>query len=217
VILRRTRRRGAGWAGALAVGLLLGLTATTLRAQVADSVRAGVTRQDLVVLDSGARTAPSPVEERPPISPRRAFLYSFVLPGAGQAQLDRAYAGGFFVFVEITALALIHRSAEDLRIARAFRGDSMPLSYQIDPITGVAALDTLGNPIVTQWSTSRYSDAWIRTRRLHLEDWMAVLVFNHLFSGADAYVAAQLWDLPAKVSLRTTPNGPALTASFSFR
>ncbi len=39
---------------------------------------------------------------------------------------------------------------------------------------------------------------------------MAVLIFNHLFAGADAYVAAQLWDLPGKVALRQLPFGPAI-------
>ena len=34
-------------------------------------------------------------------------------------------------------------------------------------------------------------------RKTHVEDWEAALVFNHLISAADAFVAAQLWDLPA--------------------
>ena len=192
--------------------LCVAVAAAPLAAQEVDSLRAGITRPApsvAVVTEADSL--------RPPISPKRAFLYSLVLPGAGQAQLGRAYATGFFVFVEVSALAILHRSNEDLRIARAARPDSMPLRYQIDPVSGVAARDTLGNPIVTAWQRSRYSDAWIRTRRLHREDWVAVLVFNHLFAGADAFVAAQLWDLPAKLAVRTTPNGPMLSASFSFR
>ena len=57
----------------------------------------------------------------------------------------------------------------------------------------------------------------MRTRRLHYEDWIAVLIFNHLFAGADAFVAAQLWDLPGKVAIRQTPFGPLIQASFRFR
>jgi hypothetical protein len=49
-----------------------------------------------------------------------------------------------------------------------------------------------------------------------VEDWVAVLFFNHLFSGADAYVAALLWDLPEKVSLVQTPMGPALSTRLWF-
>jgi hypothetical protein len=30
-------------------------------------------------------------------------------------------------------------------------------------------------------------------------------VFNHLISGAEAFVSAQLWDLPAQVSVQRTP------------
>lgn len=154
---------------------------------------------------------------RPPISPRRAFLYSFLVPGAGQARLDRGYAGGMFFLIELTALALAHRSAEDLRIARRFSGDSIPLRFQINPVTGLPTLGTDGQPIVAAWRAPRYDEAFVRTRRLHYEDWLAVLAFNHLFAGADAFVAAQLWDLPGKVGMRQTPLGPAIQASFSFR
>ena len=92
----------------------------------------------------------------------------------------------------------------------------MPRTYQLDASTGLAARDTLGLPIVTAWDVPRYTEAFVRTRRLHLEDWMAVLIFNHLFAGADAYVAAQLWDLPEKVAIRQTPFGPAIAATFRF-
>ena len=37
----------------------------------------------------------------------------------------------------------------------------------------------------------------VRTRAAHVEDWVALLVANHLFAGADAFVAAHLWDVPA--------------------
>lgn len=158
----------------------------------------------------------APVLQGPPISPRRAFLTSLLLPGVGQAQLDRPYAGGVFLLVEAVALVLIQRSVEDLRIAQRFAGDSVPLRYQVDPITGVVARNTDGEPIVAEWRANRYTESWVRTRRLHLEDWTALLLFNHLFAGADAFVAAQLWDLPDKVGLRQTPFGPALVATFRF-
>lgn len=154
---------------------------------------------------------------RPPISPRRAFLYSLLVPGAGQAKLDRGYAGGMFFLIEVTSLALVHRSAEDLRVARRFAGDSMPLRYQINATTGLPTLGTDGRPVVAEWRVSRYDAAYVRTRRLHYEDWLAVMAFNHLFAGVDAFVAAQLWDLPGKVGLRQTPFGPLIQASFSFR
>ena len=169
----------------------------TLRAQQADSARAGI----------GA----------PPISPRRAFLYSLLLPGAGQAMLDRATAGGMFFLIEAVGLVLVHRSAEDLRIARTFAGDSMPLRYATDPVTGLPARTSTGGLQVAEWSVPRYTDAYVRTRRLHYEDWLAVLVFNHLFAGADAFVAAQLWDLPVRIGVMPAATGARISASFRRR
>ncbi len=188
------------------------------RAQQVDSARAGVTRRPPAPERPVIAAPAAPADTaRPPITPRRAFLYSFLVPGAGQAKLDRSYAGAMFFVIEVGAIALAHRSAEDLRIARRFANDSMPLTYQLNPTTGVPVRDTLGNPVVATWKVSRYDDAYVRTRRLHYEDWIAVVAFNHLFSGADAFVAAQLWDLPGKVGLRQTPFGPLIQASFAFR
>ena len=206
---------------ALLALLLLAPTRAPLGAQQLDSVRAGLRRP--AAGEAPDRRAPTVIPAAtdsvltPPISPRRAFLYSFVLPGAGQAKLDRGYAGGMFFLIEATAIALAHRSAEDLRVARAFRDDSVPLRYDVNPTTGLAVLDAEGNPRVSQWSSSRYDEAYVKTRRLHYEDWLAVLFFNHLFAGADAFVAAQLWDLPGKVGLRQTPFGPLIQATIPFR
>lgn len=154
---------------------------------------------------------------RPPVTPRRAFLYSLAIPGAGQASLGRHFWGGAFFLAEGLSLALVYRSAEDLRLARQFRADSVPASYQVDA-AGQPVLDGSGRPTVATWNVSRYSAARVRARRTHYEDWLAVLVFNHLIAGADAFVAAQLWDLPARVGVRTSPAGqPAVVASLSFR
>jgi hypothetical protein len=183
--------------------------------QTVDGARAGIERPAAEVTLPVQDQTRSPLEG-PPITPRRAFFTSLLLPGAGQARLDRPYAGGVFLLIEAISLTLMHRSAEDLRIARNFRGDSMPARYQIDATTGLVARDAAGAPIVAAWDTPRYNDTWVRTRRLHLEDWTAVLIFNHLFAGADAFVAAQLWDLPQKVAIKQTPFGPALAATFSF-
>ena len=184
--------------------LLAVLVACPVAAQQVDSARAGISRPIPAPAANPTAQVRAVDTLAPPISPRRAFLYSVLLPGSGQAALDRQAAGGMFFVIEIAALTFVHRSAEDLRIARAFAGDSMPLRYRIDATTGLAQLDASGAPIVDAWSLPRYNADWVRTRKLHYEDWMAVLVFNHLFSGADAFVAAWLWDLPAKVALQPT-------------
>lgn len=184
-------------------------------AQSAEGLRVGAGGAGTTANPQAAVRADS-LERRPPITPRRAFLTSLAMPGVGQAALDRPYAGGVFLLVEALSLTMLHRSAEDLRLARRFSRDSMPSAFQTDPVTGIVARDSLGNAIVTDWQRSRFSPGWVRTRRLHVEDWLAVLFFNHLFAGADAFVAAQLWDLPDKVSLRQTPFGPALSATLRF-
>jgi predicted branched-subunit amino acid permease len=51
---------------------------------------------------------------------------------------------------------------------------------------------------------------------LHLEDWLAVLASNHLFAGADAFVAAQLWDVPVSLSAIPRPNGAVFVATLRW-
>ncbi len=156
---------------------------------------------------------------RVPLSPGRAFLYSLAVPGLAQARLDRPIVGAGFFLVEAIAIAVIHRTTDDLRLARAFSRDSVPLRYAVNTETGAAQLDGNGNPVVAEWQPAPYSEALVRARKLQLEDWTAVLIFNHLIAGAEAFVAAQLWDLPEHVRLRAAPlpHGVALGVTFSAR
>ncbi|MCC7193980.1 MAG: hypothetical protein IT356_00320 [Gemmatimonadaceae bacterium] len=160
------------------------------------------------------RLSPAGVADtaRLPLSPGRAFLYSLAVPGLAQARLGRPIVGAGFFLVEAVAIAVIHRTSDELRLARAFRRDSVPLRYSINEQTGVAQTDANGNPVVAAWLAPAYSDSLVRARRLQLEDWSAVLVFNHLVAGAEAFVASQLWDLPEHVKLRATnlPRGVGL-------
>lgn len=190
----------------------------TATAQQIDSMRAGVQRPTAPSATQAASTRPAtPDTILPPITPRRAFLYSLLVPGAGQARLDRGRAGAMFFLIEVSSIMLAHRSAEDLRIARRFSRDSIPLRYQLNATTGQPVLDANGLPTVAEWRASRYDAAYVRTRKLHYEDWIAVVAFNHLFAGADAFVAAQLWDLPGRVAIKQTPFGPLLLATIPFR
>jgi hypothetical protein len=182
----RTQRLFAAAAILFGFGL-----APALQAQGASSARAGVTARS----DS----------TRPPISPKQAFLYSLLVPGLAQAKLDRPMVGAGFFLVEAFAIALIHRTADDLRLARAYQRDSIPLRFVVDPLTGVPQLDASGKPMVAEWAAPYYSKELVKVRRLQLEDWTAVLLFNHLISGAEAFVGAQLWDLPQHVQVRAAP------------
>jgi hypothetical protein len=142
---------------------------------------------------------------RPPLSPRRAFFYSLMVPGLAQAKLDRPLVGAGFFLVEAFAVALVHRTADDLRLARAYQRDSIAVRFVTDPTTGAPRLDAAGKPTVAEWGGTHYTKELIRTRELQLEDWTAILLFNHLIAGAEAFVGAQLWDLPQHVQLRAAP------------
>jgi hypothetical protein len=135
-------------------------------------------------------SGPKP-ERQPPLSPRRAFTYSLFLPGYAQSVLGRGRAGTLLVAFESAALIMVRISAADVREARRNVVDSVPVSF----------VDANGNPLV-RYERTAFSRDLIRSRRAHFEDWVAVLMANHLFSALDAYVAALLWDLPAEVSVR---------------
>jgi hypothetical protein len=153
--------------------------------------------------------AASPIP-RPPISPRRAMIYSLLVPGLGQARLQRAATGAFFAFVEAGALAMAAKSSFDLAEAKAFRGDSLIVASIPVDTAGVA-----GTPVNTT-QRNPFGTSLARARRLHLEDWLALVAFNHLISGAEAFVSANLWGVPGEVAVRPTPNGAALSMTVAW-
>lgn len=95
--------------GSIAAAFLLAaLLATPLRAQVPpapDTAQRPIARGDSV-------------RPRPPISPTGAFLRSLVLPGWGQARLNRNVTGGLFVAFEALAAAMVWKSEWQLDWAR---------------------------------------------------------------------------------------------------
>lgn len=159
---------------------------------------------------------PAPTDSaKPPISPKRAFLYSFLVPGYGQSVLDRPIAGTLFFAAEVTWIALAVKAAADLRFARAHEADSIAVSYEFDP-DGTVRLDSLGNPVPASYAPNRYAEDRVAARQKHLEDYYALLIANHLLAGAEAFVAAQLWDLPARVSIKALPFGAVFAATIRW-
>jgi hypothetical protein len=167
----------------------------TASSNVANAQRADTARVAARPKVDTTRTTP-----QPPLSPRRAFLYSLVAPGYAQSRLGRPIGGALFVFTESIAIAMLRESAADLREARLFRRDTLEYIGN-DPSTG--------SPIMHRNS---YNDELISIRRGHVEDWIAFLIANHLFAGADAYVAAHLWDLPSQISVTPTTSGTIVAA-----
>jgi hypothetical protein len=192
------------------------LMAAPLSAQVTtDTTRA---RQDTVprtARDSLARLRLDSLRLRelalrPPVSPGRAFLTSLFVPGLGQSRLGRQLPGAVYAGVEAMSVVMILKAKNDLRIARAHANTTIVNQYQVDPQTGAPVLDENGQLVPLDTVPNRFDAERVEARRTQVEDWIAVLIFNHLFAGADAFVASLLWDLPARVGLRHLPRGYGL-------
>ena len=217
-----TLLRKVGWvrfphspAISLALALLcsLSLAPRSSEAQQRDSGRAGIAPPKT----QARPTSPHDTTPRPPMSPRRAFLTSLLLPGYAQTVFGRDRAAMLFTIIEIGSIGMARKSALDLAEARALAHDSVVATYKIDPTTGVAEIDPkTGLPVPDTWIASRYTPDRIKARRTHYEDWIAAIIFNHLFSGADAYVAANLWDFKTNIGAVSTARSVTVYASVSL-
>jgi hypothetical protein len=174
---------------------------------LAPAAAAGAQQRDTLATPRAPKVSPgiSPDSIRPPLSPGRALLYSMAVPGYSQAVLGRHKAAAFFLIAEAVSIAMIRESGADVREARSTANDTVVVSYV--NANGAASLVS---------DSSQFNTAYVRTRRAHVEDWTALLVANHLIAGADAFVAANLWDVPVRVGLRRMPSG-ATALAFSIR
>ncbi len=190
----------------LSVVALLAPLGAPLAAQQRDSVPAKPVPQTGAT--SVAMLAPLTQRGRftPPLTPKRAFMYSALLPGFGQSRLDRGTSGALFASIELASIVMMRRSQMDLREARRYQIDTLPNQYL------VAADAVIKDGVFT----NRFTRDLVRTRRLHVEDWMAVVAFNHLFAGADAFVSAQLWDVPVELTAYPRPSGAVFAATVRF-
>jgi len=152
------------------------------------------------------------------MTPRRAFLSSLLIPGYAQNVFGRDRASMLFAVIEVGAIGMARKAALDLAEAKTLAGDSVVATYKIDPNTGIAEIDPkTGLPIPDTYIASRFTPDRVKARRTHYEDWVAAIVFNHLFSGADAYVAANLWDFKANIGVVATPRSAGVYASLRLR
>jgi len=181
-------------------------------AQQRDSARAGIA--------ASQRTQPGPPDTtpKPPMTPRRAFLASLLIPGYAQTVFNRDKAAMLFAVVEIGSIGMARKAAQDLAEAKGLPHDSVVATYKVDPVTGLAVIDPkTGLPVPDTYVTSRFTPDRIKAPRTHYEDWIAAIVFNHLISGADAYVAANLWDFRTNVGVVASRRSAGLVASVGFR
>lgn len=48
-------------------------------------------------------------------------------------------------------------------------------------------------------------------KRQEVQDWLVLWIFNHLFSGAEAFVSAHLQDFPRELHVQAVPHGLGIT------
>jgi hypothetical protein len=200
---------------ALAVAALVTVALPLPALQRIDTTATGVQRQPATRRDSlTVRDQAS----RAPISPGRAFLGSFLVPGLSQSILGRKTGVAIFATIEVTGWAMLFRSMNDLSRAKRFaRSDSVVLEYRIDQNTGLVERDPdTGDPLVLTYEPDVYAEGLISARRQHVEDWAAIIVFNHLLAGADALVAAHLWNAGAQLRIEARPRGAAIVGKISW-
>jgi hypothetical protein len=166
---------------ALLAGLVGAVAPTRAPGQGVDSARIGISRNPAAVEDSLSRLRDSLRRVGPPIKPGKALLRSIIVPGWGQVSLDRATAGALYATMEVGSLAMLIQSKHELAAAERAARDSV-----FDPSTN----QKVANPLAAR----------VRPRKQQVEDWAALLIFTHLLSAADAFVAAHLWDVPIEVN-----------------
>jgi len=71
---------------------------------------------------------------------------------------------------------------------------------------GVTAMMTLKARQEANYMES-IGSANAKAKRQEVQDWLVLWVFNHLFSGAEAYVSAHLQDFPADLKIQAYPRG----------
>ncbi|MGI8545947.1 MAG: hypothetical protein ACR2M1_01225 [Gemmatimonadaceae bacterium] len=145
--------------------------------------------------------------KRPPIAPRRALVLSLLLPGYSQARLNRPTASVVFAAAEVLFIGMARKSALDLREAKAAKRDSVATTFTVNPTTGAITPSAfVKSPLVAR----------LGARHTHYEDWIAAVIFNHVIAGADAYVAANLWDFKANIAVNPSTHSATLGGSVPF-
>lgn len=182
---------------ALSIGCVCG--ARAVRAQQTDSARVGITRPPAEAPrpDSNQTHRDSLLRAGPPIRPKTALLRSLLVPGWGQASLGRGTAGAAYFGLEASSIAMLLFAKQELAVARRAARDSVFVNDS-----------TLGPPPDV--------GGRVRVRKLQVEDWAALIFFTHLFSAADAFVSAHLWDVRVQVHGESRMRTAGISASIPW-
>lgn len=177
----KTAVRAASFTAMLAMGLALG---PTVAAQEPVSPAAAIDTSTVPPAPASVDTAASPGSS---ISGRGAFVRSLVLPGWGQAYVGAPGRGAIYFALEAGSAWMAYKSYQQLSEAR----DAQAWLRQAGRLGENETLDV------------------VESREAQLEDWLAISIFLLLFSGADAYVTAQLADFDEHVGVRPVMDGGA--------
>ena len=58
-----------------------------------------------------------------------------------------------------------------------------------------------------QLTYARERQKYVKSHQQEQQDWLVLLIFNHLMAGAEAFVAANLYDFPATLKAQAMPDG----------
>jgi hypothetical protein len=119
------------------------------------------------------------------VSARGALLRSLVLPGWGQAYVGAPGRGAIYFSLEAGSLWMVFKTRRQFAAAEEQQG----------------LLRARGEQSLTT------TTALVEARGQQVEDWITLAVFLLAFSGADAYVAAQLADFGDNVGVLPAPAG----------
>ena len=81
---------------------------------------------------------------------------------------------------------------------------------------GVTAMMTLKAQQEANYLNEIHSTS-LSLKRQEVQDWLVLWIFNHLFSGAEAYVSAHLRDFPQNLKMQVLPNGRGIGISIPLR
>jgi hypothetical protein len=144
----------------------------------------------LAAQDRGAPAPPPDTTEANGVSARGALLRSFAIPGWGQTYAKAPGRGAVYFAMEAGSLWMLYKSRQQLSAARA--RDSWLHETTALPVGQISSLT--------------------RARARQFEDWTTLAITLALFSGADAYVTAQLSDFSEHVQV-----GPAAGGALEIR
>ncbi len=141
-----------------------------------------------------------------------AFYRSLLIPGWGQISTHSYTRAGVFITLQGASWFMLVKTLRKLSQAEAELNHFSPLTA--DSLLHDAA-DSLANQGLTPAALKIKADSLsagfslTKSRKKQREDWITLVVFWTLASGADAFIGAQLQDFPAGVGVEPREGGGA--------